>query len=211
MKKLLLIILFFLPISAFAWADTDRICADTTKWGDIYENITLAYPGENAFVHEIWKKSTMIDGVATDKHSLYYVVELWKMNTTWYEGSYTATRSELYTYDCDTKTPTILLRLWFLSDESGYSIDFISNDYIVIVWRPSGMENLKTSVVIGYDIKNNKKLFTYKNSNRFMPSWTVKWIIQWSTSWFLYFNSLYTKKEDSLYSIDKKTKKITQL
>jgi hypothetical protein len=46
MKKLLLALVFMFPLSVFAGADTDRICADDTKYGLIQgeTSFQVSYP-----------------------------------------------------------------------------------------------------------------------------------------------------------------------
>lgn len=212
MKKLLLIFLLLGPISVFAWADTDRICADGTKQWVIRNETSfqVSYPWEVASVW--WSISKVF--IITKPHpmdvegyyALYYVMNI---------GEGNKKRAELYTYNCATKKPKLLLNIPINTNkEDYYSLDFSDNTNLVLVGRMSGMMYGSTETLIGYDFYKNKKLFSL--NNKLIPEWEIQWFVSWKDAWYMYFSpagfqqSAYNKNP-LLYKVDKKTLKITKL
>ncbi len=214
MKKILLLLLLISPISVFAWVDTDRICADGTKQGIIRNETSfqVSYPGEIASVSWNIGKIFIFTKIHTmdveGYYALYYIVNV---------GEWNKKRAELYTYNCETKNPKLLLNIPVNANkEDYYSLDFADNTSLVLVGRIYWMWNGPTETLIGYDIYKNQKLFSLKNKNKFIPVWEVQWFVSWNNSWYINFSpdgfqKTAYERNALLYKIDKKTKKAIQL
>ena len=205
MKKYLLFLTFlFLPFSVFAWADTDRICADDTKQWKIIEKINVFYPWENPGVHKnIWKDYYTLERYNTYNPKgwdrLYYII-------------FRAKGAELYSYDCDLRKPKLLLEIPINTDwENYYAIDYINDGNIILAWKEAWASEWTTQTIIAYNIYSNKKLFTVKRSNWVFWEGAVDWFVNSKNYWYLYFSSIDFYWVWTLYRIDKKTKKITKL
>lgn len=213
MKKFIVLLFLLTPFSAFAGVDTDRICGDDSKFWKISENITVSYPNEVATVWTtIWKifyKTAPNNNTIVPEWyvALYYVVNI--------GDGQSNKRAELYTYNCSTKTPKLLLTITLDSQtEDYYNLDFVGNRSLAIVWRASGYSLGPTATIIGYDYYANKKLFSYKNKYKLFNEGTIEWFVSWKWAWYIYFvDEQYASEiiDEKVYKIDKKTFKVTKL
>ena len=205
MKKYLFLLIFLLPISVFAWADTDRICADDAKWGKIYEYVSLAYPGRSVGTNAVYKYfySTNRDSYHPIwSTKLYYIVDIINSSNS---------RSELYSYDCESKTPKLLLTLKIHWDnESSYMINYENNGNIILVTTQISFPGPEAPIerIVGYNVYSAKKMF---DLNWFSRAWNIDGFIASKNSWYIYTSSEDYDHIGKLYQIDKKTKKITKL
>ena len=141
---------------------------------------------------------------------LYYVVNIFdSKNPAIWE------RSELYSYDCISKKPKMLLKIPVNREGTFYDIDKILDDSIILHGWVGGIADQELYNVIVYDIKKSKKIFSIKNDG-IMPNFaTISWFIIGKEAWYIYLenfnNEGYSPQSSALYGIDKKTKKITKL
>lgn len=213
MKKFIVLLFLFAPFSAFAGVDTDRICGDDSKYWKISENITVSYPNEVATVWStIWKvfyrtAPTQNSTVPEGYQSLYYVVNV--------GDGQSNKRAELYTYNCSTKTPKLLLTANVDSQiEDYYNLDFVGNRNLVMIGRAYGSSIGPTATIIWYDYYAQKKLLSYKNKYKLFNEGTIEWFVSWKWAWYIYFvDEQYTSQiiDEKIYKIDKKTFRVTRL
>ena len=209
MKKFFLFLLFLFPFSAFAWTDTDKMCTDSNKNWHISESIHVAYPGENVFVNDVWKvyAPNPKNGLAEWIIKLYYVVTVVEKDWT------TNNRSELYSYNCTTKTPELLLNLLInKAREEYYHLDFMNSHNLVLTWRASGIGWWSIATIIGFDTSKNTTFLTYKSN---YLDWgnegDITGLVNGKTAWYLYYSPQWRGSPDKIYSVSKKTKKLTEL
>ena len=207
MKKIIFLFLLLLaPVSTFAWIDTDRICSDDVIYDKTTQTITVSYPWETVYVWSVWKKSYSLEPENTympkTEQRLYYVVNI--------PGKKSA---ELYSYNCKTHKPKLLLEISIDAFETYYSIDFIKADSLVLLWRDSGMGIGPIRTIVGYNIRSNSKLFSYKDQR-----WTivngdpiVTGFVSWKWAWFIYMSPSMPSADDAIYRLDKKTLKFMKM
>ncbi len=216
MKKLLLLILAFLPLSVFAWADTDKICADDSKRWKLTEEIHINYPWRSTYVKNVFKvwystkendSEFRIDrNKIPSNKMLYYIV-----NSKLTGNDYWYTRAELYSYDCISKIPK-RLSSWKLADNmwSMFSIDYYQY-WTFVISEKLGLYNPAPTLVrlTLYDVYG-WKLFL---DTKLFPGWSWWYINAFVDSelyWYFPFSG-YDFDRDKLYRIDKTTKEITKL
>ena len=214
MKKSLFFLAFlFLPFSVFAWTDTDRICVDNWLWWQTTEMISVNYPWVSVQTSSPWKIARNIPATNQTSINLYYAVNIFDS-----KNPNILIRSELYSYDCDSKKPKILLKIPVNRENKEYmyyEIDKILDDSIVLHWWMGAMMDQELYDIIVYDIKKSKKIFSIKNGG-ILPSFsTISWFTTGKDAWYIYLENLndegYSPQSASLFRIDKKTKKITKL
>ena len=208
-KSLLLLAFLFLPFSAFAWVDTDRICADDAKWGKSDDGINISYPWEKISVRTVFKiaysqeKMPVYD--ENTRNRLYYMVNIREQKI----DSSKNTRSELYEYDCQSKTPKLLLMLKIAENgESYYTIDYHNKWNLILAQKFFWMADGGTEKIVWYNIYQKKKLFDIKWNKK---EGSVDWFANSKNSWYLYFTSTDFIGEGMIYRIDKQSQKITKL
>ncbi len=207
MRKYLFFFFILLPLWAFAWSDTDKICTDDTKWWKIYDTIQVSYPGESVDIHNMYKYFYTTDrnnsyNPAWDK-KLYYAVNIKNKNGT------ANSRSELYEYNCTTKTPKLLLNLKIYGNgESYYSIDYENNWNILIAQKFFWIAEWWTERIVAYNVYSKKKLF---DLNWWSKEWAIDGFVDSKSSWYLYFSSEDYDHIGKIYQINKNSKKFTKL
>ena len=126
--------------------------------------------------------------------------------------------SELYSYDCDSKKPKMLLKIPVKRENKEYmyyEIDKILDDSIVLHGWMGAMMNQELYAIIVYDIQQSKKIFSIKNDG-IMPSFsTISWFTTGKDAWYIYLENFndegYSPQSATLYRIDKQSQKITKL
>ena len=204
MKKFLLFLLFLFPFSAFAWTDTDRLCADDTKWWNLDSTsvsvLVNATTWEQDAVYDLWKTKPPWDQDGYNR--LYYVV----LQSNW--KNYT--RSDIYMYNCTLKKPTLLLKLPIQKGFESTSILYISQSHIVLTQASQGELSAPSNMIV-LDTNTNKKIFTLSNIDwYFNHIWAIRWFAEWTNAWYFIYDESYTN-EIRAYAIDKKTKKLKKL
>jgi hypothetical protein len=218
MKKYLIVVL----ISIFAWIssvsageDTDAICNDDSQYWLIHKSIQVSYPDEETSVERIIKKNDspyngMLE-ISREYNTLYYVVNIRDK-----ENPRSFSRSELYSYNCKTKSPKQLLKISIdhKNSEHSYDVSNLDGNNLILIWMTEpGMIEWTIRKIIGFNISSNIKIFTIKKA---FENLYIDGFVSGKSAWYLYFtdSSSATINSDSLnelYSIDKKSKKITKL
>ena len=208
-KSFFLLVFLVLPISVFAWADTDRICADDTKNWRILETIIVNYPGESPHVTDVWK-------VYIQKPLELWIPELfYVVNIEWSGGISMpyVKRWELYKYHCKNKKATLVMSYDIKKEGVYMRVSAVNGRYIALQLGEPGMIESSIDEIIIFDRKSSKTLVQIRNV-WIMPSfWTITGVVVGKNGYYLYLDdtSNDSYSDSTLFFIDKKTKKITKL
>ncbi len=240
MKKSIFLTLLLSLISlssVSAGTDTDRICADQisekwyTKWIVVSyrgSSIDVSYPGESVEIESVWRE-VPTGNYYTDPIRLFYVVNIIDEKRKPEVYGLPKKRAELYTYDCESKKPKLLLTLentWMFD----YSVTHVEGGIVTMTrgWEAGEISEILEQVTV-FDSNLNKRIFTINNTNKewkmldkrgillhnlpLPDSIHISGFVSGRNAWYLYFKiiSPISQTWPALYSIDKKTKKITKL
>jgi hypothetical protein len=210
MKTFIFICIGFLAFSAqvFAGGDMDRICEDSKiDWA--YNNLSIRVTYPEPYVLDRVEK---IFTSAWD-YTLYYVLNVQS------SGSAVIKRSELYSYNCSSKKPRLLLSMPVNKSCEYYSINLLDYDQddiqnIILRRYSCGAVDGITEEVTVFNLRANKKIFTVWFPNETWPDASITGFVSWKTAWYLYFPYSGARSDSigaELYQVDKKTKKLTKL
>ena len=211
MKKIFLFLFILIPLSTFAWGDIDSLCTGSyapSPFVDSYLSHDDTW--KDISVHYLWKTwGNPYDERDFDR--LYYFVHV-TSDVANVSGELRSeyTRSDLYMYNCETKTSTLYLKLHILKGYEPYRIGFASNEYIVISGASMGMMTAP-NIIIGLDVEKKKRLFTLRWVEwNFKHGWGFDGFSSWKDGWYFIYTDGW-ERMNSIYKIDKKTKKIIKL
>lgn len=218
MKKYLVsafVYIFVWISSVSAGADTDAICSDESQYWLIYKSIEVSYPNEVTSVDRIIKEnnspySWMLE-ISREYNTLYYVVNIRDK-----ENPRLFSRSELYSYNCKTKSPKQLLKITIdpKNNEHSYNVSILDGNNLILIWTTEpGMIEWTIRKIIGFNISSSKRIFTIKKA---FENLNIDGFVSGKSAWYLYFTdsssaTFYENTLNEIYSIDKKSKKITKL
>lgn len=207
--SILMLFLLF-PISVFAGADTDAICANDALQWIIYQNINVSYPGESVSVDTVYKLFYTLerDNSYNPKweYKLYYAVNIKRRGSQFESRN---ARSELYEYNCTTKIPKKLVDLRIYGDWSSYyTVDYENDGNLLIAQKYFGASEGWTERIVGYNVYSKKKIFDLKWFSR---EWKIEGFADTKKNWYIYFASEDFISKGTIYQIQKHSKKIIKL